>query len=280
MNKKTLKDLKLKSNEVRQDILIMLNESKTGHPAGSLGLVEIFQILYNIILKHNPKNSKLKTRDFLFLSNGHVNPVLYATLANQKYFKKDELLTLRKLGSRLQGHPHNNSLPGIENSSGPLGQGISQAVGLASSLKRDKKSNRVYSIAGDGELQEGQCWEAFIYAAKEELDNFCLIVDKNNIQIDGETNNIMKQNSLHKKFSSFGFFVIDIDGNNLIQIETALKEAKKVKNKPIVIIAKTIPGKGVDFMENDFQWHGKVPKQEQFEEAIKKLEKEREELEK
>lgn len=280
MNKKTLKELKLKSNQIRIDILNMLYEAGTGHPGGALGLVEVFQVLYNLILKHDFKNPKLKVRDFFLLSNGHVNPVLYATLADQGYFPRKELKTLRKLGSRLQGHPHLGSVPGIENSSGPLGQGISQAVGLASSLKRDKKTNRVYSIVGDGELEEGQCWEAFIYAAKENLDNLCVIVDKNNIQIDGPTNNVLKLDLLHKKFSSFGFFVIEIDGNNLVQVEMALKEAKKVKGKPICIIAKNIPGKGVSYMENNYQWHGKVPNKDEFDLAIKELKKAREELEK
>lgn len=266
-----LKDLKLKSNDIRKDIVLMLNKAKSGHSAGAIGLADIFTTLYFDNLKHDPKKPNLETRDFVILSNGHVCPVLYATLAHSGYFPKKELLTLRQLGSRLQGHPHNNSLPGIENSSGPLGQGLSQAVGLAASLKRDKKKNRVYCLVGDGELDEGQAWEALLFAGKEKLDNLIIIVDRNFIQIDGSTEDVLSLEPLNKKFTSFNCKLIEFNGNDIKQIKHVFKEIKNLKGKPIVLIAKTIPGKNISFMEGKSEWHGKVPNDQETRQAISEL---------
>lgn len=263
-----LKDLKLLSNKIRKEIVTMVYEAGSGHPGGALGLADIFTVLYNEVLRHRSNDPNWKDRDFVILSNGHVCPVLYATLAYQGYFPKKELKTLRKLGTRLQGHPHNGCLPGVENSGGPLGQGISQAVGLAASLKRDKKKNRVYCFVGDGELEEGQVWEALLFASKEKLDNFVLIVDRNDMQIDDRTRNVMPLEPLSRKFTAFNFGVINFDGNDIKQVRTAFKEAAKIKDKSMCLIAKTIPGKGVSYMENDFHWHGKIPNKKEFEQAM------------
>ena len=264
-------ELEIKSNQIRIEIINMIFNAGSGHTAGSLDLADIFTYLYFKELKINPKNPNSENRDFLFLSNGHTAPVLYATLAEKGFFKKTLLNSLRKLGSPLQGHPHYGILPGIENSGGPLGQGISQAVGLASSLKRDKKNNKVYCIMGDGELAEGECWEAFLYASKEKLDNLIVIIDNNNIQIDGKVEDISNFKNLHKKLSSFGFFVIEFNGNNMNQIKSAFKYAKNVEGKPICLLAKTTAGKGVSFIENKFTWHGKAPNKEEKNKAIKEL---------
>lgn len=273
-------ELKLKANEIRVDIIKMLNLAGTGHTAGPLGMADIFTVLYFDILKNDSKKPLSEKRDFVFLSNGHICPVLYATLAHKNYFKLDELKTLRKLGSRLQGHPHYGALPGVENSGGPLGQGISQAVGLAVSLKRDKKQNKVYCFTGDGELEEGQCWEAFMYASKEKLDNLIFIVDRNHIQIDGSTEDIGGLFDLGKKFTSFGFSVIEFDGNNISQIKHALSHALKMKGKakPICLIANTIPGKGVSIFEGDYRWHGKTPNADETKKALYELELNRKKL--
>lgn len=266
-----IKELKLLSNNIRKDIIEMLYLAKSGHTAGSLGLSDLFATLYAENLKFNPKKPTDKNRDFVFLSNGHTCPVLYSTLARFNFFPHQELKTLRKLGSRLQGHPHIGKLPGVENSGGPLGQGISQAVGLAASLKRDKKENHVYCFTGDGELDEGQCWEAFLFAAKEKLDNLTLIVDRNYIQIDGETEDVMPLQSLNKKFLSFNFTVIEFKGNDINQIRAAYKESKKIKGKPVVLIANTTPGSGISFMEGDYNWHGKAPNEKETQLALEEL---------
>lgn len=276
-------ELKLLSNEIRIDIINMLHIAGSGHSGGALGLADIFTTLYFDILKHDFENPNWEERDFVFLSNGHVCPVLYATLAQANYFEKKELATLRKLGSRLQGHPHfrdsqdksdlkqdsqYDTLPGVENSGGPLGQGISQAVGLAVSLKRDKKKNRVYCFVGDGELEEGQCWEAILYAGKEKLDNLTIILDRNHMQIDGDTKDVLPLEPLNKKFLAFNFATVEFDGNDIKQIKHAFSESSKIKDKPICLIANTVPGKGVSFMENNISWHGKAPNKEEFEQAI------------
>jgi transketolase len=266
-----IKELKLLANNIRCDIIKMLNLAKSGHTAGPLGMSDLFAVLYGEVLTFNPKKPQDKNRDFVFLSNGHTCPVLYSTLARFNYFPITELKTLRKLGSRLQGHPHFGTLPGVENSGGPLGQGISQAVGLAASLKRDKKENKVYCFTGDGELDEGQCWEAFLFAAKEKLENLTIIVDRNHIQIDGTTEDVLPLVDLNKKFTSFNFTVIEFDGNDINQIRQAFKESNKIKNKPVCLIAKTIPGKGVSFMENDFHWHGVAPSDQDTVLALKEL---------
>ncbi len=265
------KDLSLLANEIRKDIILMLEKAKSGHPGGALGMADIITYLYFEEMKINPKKPKEKTRDFFILSNGHICPVLYAVLAHKGFFPKKELQTLRQLNSKLQGHPHVGSLPGIENSGGPLGQGISQAVGLAAALKRDKMKNKVYCSVGDGELEEGQPWEAIMFASKEKLDNLVIIIDRNYMQIDGNTKDVMNLGSFTKKFTSFGFLTIEFDGNDVGQIKHAFKAAKKIKGKPICLVAKTCPGKGVSFMEGDFHWHGKAPNESEAKQAIKEL---------
>lgn len=263
--------LKFIANTLRHDIIKMLAESKSGHTAGPLGLADIFSALYFDYLKMNPENPKDEERDYLILSNGHVCPVLYASMANKGFFEKEELYSLRKLGSRLQGHPHRTSLPGLETTSGPLGTGLSQAVGKAIVLKREKKNNKVVCICSDGEHQEGNHWEAIMLAAKYELNNLIVIVDRNRIQIDGRTEEIMPLKSLREKYLSFGWGAIEIQGNNMKQIVHALDKTKHHKTHPIVIIANTTPGKGVSFIENNYEWHGKTPNKEETEKALFEL---------
>lgn len=271
--------LLLMANTIRQDIIKMLVEAKSGHPGGSLGLTDVFTALYFKIMNHNPKKPDWEERDRFVLSNGHVCPVLYATLANSGYFPKDELATLRKINSKLQGHPHKGTLPGIENSSGPLGQGISQAVGMAIVSKREQKRWRVYSVLGDGELNEGQVWEAFMLASKYKLDNLVIFIDRNNIQIDGTSDQVMPLEPLADKMASFGFHTIEVDGNDIYAIISAVEKCLSIPSKPHAIIAKTIPGKGVSFMEGKFEWHGKSPNKEQTEQALMQLEAARMKLE-
>ncbi len=275
-----IKKLKLIANTIRQDVIRMLYEAKSGHSAGSIGLADIFTALYFNVLYHDPQKPDWPERDRFVLSNGHVCPVLYAALANADYFPKEELLTLRKLGSRLQGHPHRSSLPGIENSSGPLGQGLSQAVGMALVAKRDRKKWRVYCMLSDGEHQEGQTWEAMMLAAKHKLGNLTAIIDRNNIQIDGYTEEILPLEPLAEKYRSFGWHVIDVDGHNIKKIIDACEESKAIFEKPTVIIAHTVPGKAISFMEFLTEWHGKPPKKEQADVAIAELEKQRSIIEK
>ncbi len=274
-----IKQLKLKANAIRQDIIRMLVEAKSGHPAGSLGMADIFAALYFNVMDHDPKNPALGGRDRLVLSNGHICPVLYAALAESGYFPKDKLLTLRKFGSPLQGHPHYGALPGIENSSGPLGQGISQAVGMALVSKREKKPLHVYSLLGDGEINEGQVWEAFLLVSKFKLDNLVVIIDRNNIQIDGTSDDVLPLEPLADKCRSFGFEVLEIDGNDMKSILKGFEQAKKVKGKPVMIIAKTVCGNCVSFMEGKYGWHGKSPSKEEGETAISELIDEQKKLE-
>ncbi|MEM2908931.1 MAG: transketolase [Candidatus Bilamarchaeaceae archaeon] len=274
----SIKKLKLIANTIRQDVVRMLLEAKSGHTAGSIGLADIFTALYFNILYHDPQNPDWPDRDRFVLSNGHVCPVLYATMANAGYFPKEELLTLRKLGSRLQGHPHRGTLPGIENSSGPLGQGLSQAVGMAIVAKTEKKRWRVYCLLSDGELDEGQTWEAVMLANKYRLGNLTAIVDRNNIQIDGYTEEVLPLEPLSEKFRSFGWNVIDIDGHNIKKIIDACEESKAVFERPTVIIAHTVPGKAISFMEFLSEWHGRPPTKEQAEAALAELQKEQERL--
>jgi transketolase len=246
----------------------MLAESKSGHTAGSLGMADVFAALYFDFLKVNPENPLDDGRDFLVLSNGHICPVLYSALANKGFFDKDELFSLRKLGSRLQGHPHRSSLPGIETTSGPLGSGLSQASGMALVLLRENKLNRVVCLTSDGEHQEGNHWEAVLFASKYNLSNLIVIVDRNRIQIDGATEEIMPLKSLKEKYLAFGWGVIEINGNNMSEIVHALDKSKSFKNHPVVIIANTTPGKGVSFMENDYKWHGRAPSLDEAERAL------------
>ena len=275
----SIKEIKLIANTIRQDVIKMLLEAKSGHSAGSIGLADIFAALYFNVMYHDPKNPEWEGRDRLVLSNGHVCPVLYATLANAGYFPKEELFTLRKVGSRLQGHPHRGSLPGIENTSGSLGQGLSIAAGMALVAKRESKRWRVYCITSDGEHDEGQMWEAAMFAAKYKLGNLTAIMDRNNIQIDGFTEDVMPLEPIAEKYRSFGWNVIEIDGHNVREVIDACERSKAVFNKPTMIIAHTIPGKGIPYMEFLSEWHGKPPTKEQAEEAIKLLEEERKEIE-
>ena len=273
------KQLKLIANMIREDVVRMLTEAKSGHSAGSIGLADIFTALYFNVLYHDPKNPDWEARDRLVLSNGHVCPVMYAAMANAGYFPKEELLTLRKVGSRLQGHPHKGTLPGIENSSGPLGQGLSIAVGMALVSKRARKKWRVYCVTSDGEHNEGQIWEAVLLAAKYRLGNLTAIMDRNNIQIDGFTEEVLPLEPLAEKYRAFGWHVIEVDGHNIKKIIDACEESKAIYGKPTMIIAHTIPGKGIPFMEFLTEWHGKPPSKEEAEEAIKMLGLERSHIE-
>ncbi len=249
--------LEKQANQLRQDVIEMLVEAGSGHAAGPLGMADLFTALYFHIMAHDPKNPDWADRDRLILSNGHTVPIRYAAMARAGYFPVKELKTLRKLGSRLQGHPERVRLPGLETTSGPLGSGLSAAAGVALALKIDGKAHqRVFCITGDGELDEGNIWEAAMFAPKYNLSNLTLFVDRNNIQIDGPTERVMPLGDLAEKFRAFGWHTIDIDGHNIQAIVDASNMAKAIENRPTAIIAHTIPGKGVDFMENDFHFHG------------------------
>lgn len=267
----SITELKKQANLIRQDIIMMLERAGSGHPAGALGMSDIFAVLYFQILNHTPHKPNSPLRDRLILSCGHYCPVLYATLARAGYFPLVELKTLRQINSRLQGHPHNLSLPGVENSSGPLGQGISQAVGMALAGKIDKAKHHIFCIASDAEHNEGQLWEAIMLANKYHLNNLINIVDCNGIQIDGKTTDIMPLLSLRKKYESFGWKVLEMNGHNYGNMIATIKQAKNYSKGPVVILAHTIPGKGVSFMENKYEWHGKAPNKEQAECALREL---------
>ena len=267
-----IKFLEDTANDIRQSIIEMLIEAKSGHTAGPLGMADIFTLLYFHILKHDPKNPDWQERDILILSNGHCVPVRYAAMAHAGYFPKKELMTLRQLGSRLQGHPERERLPGMETTSGPLGSGLSQASGMALALRMDKAQHRwVYCVMSDGELDEGNSWEAAMFGAKYKLSNLIAIVDRNNIQIDGPTESVMPLENLRDKWEAFGWHVIEIDGNDIEAVIDAVNMAKAIVEKPVCIIAHNIPGKGVDFMEYDFHWHGVSPNHEQAVKALKEL---------
>lgn len=257
---------------IREDIIKMLEEAGSGHSAGPLGLADIFTALYFNILKHDPKNPDWPERDILILSNGHCVPVRYATMAHAGYFPIAELKTLRKFGSRLQGHPERLRLPGMETTSGPLGSGLSQACGMALALRMDKADHRwVYVVMSDGEQDEGNSWEAAMLASKYKLANLIAITDRNNIQIDGPTETVMPLEDLHSKWEAFGWYVIEIDGNDIEAVIDACNMAKAVVSQPVMILARTIPGKGVDFMEYDFHWHGKPPSHAESKMALHEL---------
>lgn len=266
MNQLTIQELELKANQIRQDLLKMLEHAGSGHSAGSLGMADIFTALFFAdILKYRAKQPDWEGRDRLVLSNGHINPVLYTTMAHAGYFKLSELKTLRQIGSRLQGHPERVRLPGLETTSGPLGSGLSQASGMALGLRIDnQKRQHVYCLMSDGELQEGNSWEAIMFAGNNKLQNLTAIIDRNNIQIDGFTEDVMPLEPLAMKFQAFNWHVIEIDGNNIQQIINATGQAKAIFERPTVIIAHTIPGKGVNFMEFDFRWHGAPPGKPKF----------------
>ena len=261
------------ANDIRKDIIKMLEAAGSGHSAGPLDLADIFTALYFDILKHDPKNPDWNERDILLLSNGHTVPVQYAALAHAGYFDVKELLTLRKYGSRLQGHPERKMLPGLENTSGPLGSGLSQACGMSLAMRLNDEQHRrwIYCVMGDGELNEGNIWEAAMLGAKYKLYNIIGIIDRNNIQIDGNTEDVMPLEDLRHKWESFGWHVQEIDGHNIESVIDACSMARAITEKPSVIIAHTIPGKGVPFMEYDFHWHGAPPNSAQAKEALKKL---------
>lgn len=266
-----LKDLELKATTARELVLQTLLEAGSGHSGGPLGMADIFIAFYFHILNHNPKKLDWPDRDRLVLSNGHICPIQYVSMAMSGYFPIEELKTLRKINSRLQGHPHRTSLPGLETTSGPLGEGISQGIGIALAAKLDKKNYHTFVIASDGEHQEGNTWEAAMFAGKHKLNNLTLIIDRNNIQIDGFTENVMPLEPLKEKYLAFNWHVLEVDGNNIQQFVEAVKQAKAIFEKPTVIIAHTIPGKGVSFMENDFKWHGKTPNLQEERKAISEL---------
>lgn len=272
-NKLSLFKLRRKANHIREDIIRMLANAGSGHTAGSLDLADIVTALYFNIMNIDPKNPTWADRDIFILSNGHTVPVQYAAMAEAGFFDRQELSTLRKLGSRLQGHPERTKLPGIENTSGPLGSGLSQAAGYAYSLQYldNNKRRFVYCIMGDGELDEGNNWEAAMFAGKNKLSQLIAFVDRNNIQIDGTTEDVMPLENLHDKWASFGWHVLEIDGHNMQEIINAVNTAKAITNRPTMIIAHTIPGKGVDFMEYDYKWHGVTPNSEQASRAMEEL---------
>lgn len=269
----TLFQMEGMANTIRQDIVRMLETAGSGHSAGPLGLADVFTALYFDILQHDPKKPNWKKRDRLLLSNGHAAPVLYAALARSGYFEVDELKTLRQFGSRLQGHPERTRLPGVEITSGPLGEGLSQGAGMAYVLQELEQvtDQWVYVVMGDGELNEGNVWEAAMFAGKYKLANLVGIVDRNNIQIDGSTEDVMPLEDLRGKWESFGWHVQEIDGNNIESVIDACAMARAVTNQPSVILAHTIPGKGVDFMEYDYRWHGMPPNSDQAKAALNKL---------
>ena len=261
------------ANEIRKGIVTALHSAKAGHPGGSLSATEIFTYLYFEEMNVDPKDPKKADRDRFVLSKGHTAPGLYSTLAQKGFFPKEDLVSLRHTGSYLQGHPDMKHIPGVDMSSGSLGQGISAAVGMAIAGKLDNADYRVYTLLGDGEIQEGQVWEASMLAAHRKLDNLVVIVDNNNLQIDGAITEVNSPYPIDKKFEAFNFHVINIDGNDFDQIDAAFKEAKTVKGQPTAIIAKTVKGKGVSFMENQVGWHGKAPNDEEYKIAMEELEK-------
>jgi len=266
-------ELQKTANEVRKGIVTAVHGAKAGHPGGSLSAADIFTYLYFEEMNIDPKDPKKADRDRFVLSKGHTAPGLYSALANRGYFPVEDLPTLRHLGSYLQGHPCMQETPGVDMSSGSLGQGISAAVGMALAAKMDKKDYRVYTLLGDGEIQEGQVWEASMFAGHRKLDNLVVIVDNNGLQIDGKIDDVCSPYPIDKKFEAFNFHVINIDGNDFDQIDAAFKEARATKGMPTAIICKTVKGKGVSFMENNAGWHGKAPNDEEYATAMADLEK-------
>ncbi len=270
--KHTNSELQLIANTIRKDIIGMLKTAGSGHSAGPLGMTDVFTTLYFEVLRHDPNTPDWEERDVLVLSNGHIAPVRYATMARAGYFSVSELQTLRQLGSNLQGHPERTRLPGLETTSGPLGSGLSQAAGMALSLKMDGEQHRwIYCAMSDGEIDEGNTWEAAMLAGKNKLPNLTAIIDRNNIQIDGPTEEVMPLEDLRSKWESFGWHVIEINGHNIEAIIDACNQAKAVVERPVAIIAHTIPGKGVDFMEYDYHWHGGTPDPDQAKDALHQL---------
>jgi len=266
-------ELQKKANEIRKGIVTAVHSAKSGHPGGSLSAADIFTYLYFEEMNVDPANPQMKDRDRFVLSKGHTAPGLYAALAERGFFPKEDLVTLRHVGSYLQGHPDMKGIPGVDMSSGSLGQGVSAAVGMAAAGKLDNKDYRVYTLLGDGEIQEGQVWEAAMWAGFRKLDNLVVIVDNNNLQIDGPINEVCSPYPIDKKFEAFNFHVINIDGNDFEQIRAAFAEAKATKGMPTAIVAKTVKGKGISFMENEVGWHGKGPNDAEYAAAMEELEK-------
>ena len=271
MKIKDVNELQKYANRIRQGVIKAVYSAKSGHPGGSLSIAEILAVLYFNQMNIDEKNPKAKGRDRLVLSKGHTAPALYSALALRGFFDMDELNHFRNINSILQGHPDMKNIPGVDASTGSLGQGLSIANGMALGSKQDSEGVRVYCICGDGEIQEGQIWEAAMTASHYKLDNLCLIIDNNNLQIDGQVNEVMSVYPIDEKFKSFGFETINVDGHNIQELISAFEKAKKVKGKPTAIIANTIKGKGVSFMENEADWHGKAPNEEQYKQAMQEL---------
>lgn len=266
-----LKDLESKAEQARELLISTLLEAGSGHSAGPLGMADIFTAFYFHILNHDPKNPDWEDRDRLILSNGHICPIRYVSMAQAGYLPIDELKTLRKINSRLQGHPHRTALPGLETTSGPLGEGLGQAIGIALAAKMDKKNYYTYVITGDGELNEGNIWESVMFAGKNKMNNLVMVIDRNNIQIDGFTEDVMPLEPLREKFEAFNWHVLESDAHNIRQFVDRVNETHAIYEKPCVIIAHSIPGYGVDFMEKDFHWHGKPPNAEEAKKALNEL---------
>jgi len=271
LHEKKLKFLEEMANVLRREVIEMIVEAGSGHPGGSLGMADIFSAFYFHILNHDPKNPDWSDRDRLVLSSGHICPIQYAAMAHAGYFPVEELKTLRKLGSRLQGHPYRKVLPGIETSSGPLGEGLSQAIGIVLAGKLNRKKYQTYCVMSDGEQDSGNVWEAAMFAGKYRLGNLTAVLDRNNIQSDGFTEDIMPLEPLRQKYEAFNWHVLEVDGHNIEQFIDAVNEAKAVYEKPSLIIAHTIPGKGIDFMEQDYLWHAQTPNKEQARKALEEL---------
>ena len=268
-----INDLKVTANNIRKSVIEEVYSAASGHPGGSLSAADILTVLYFNQMNIDPKDPKNENRDRFVLSKGHASPVLYATLAERGFFDKEELKSVRKLGSMLQGHPDMKGVPGVDMSTGSLGQGLSAANGMALASKLDSKGYRVYALLGDGEIQEGQVWEAAMTSCHYNLDNLCVIVDNNNLQIDGSVDNVMNIYPIDEKFRSFGFEVFTVDGNNIDELITIFEKAKTIKGRPTAIVAKTVKGKGVSYMENQAGWHGKAPKEEEYKIAMEELDK-------
>lgn len=271
ISEEKIKELEKRANEIRQSIITMLVAAGSGHTAGALGMADIFTAMYFHVLNHNPKDSAWEKRDRLILSNGHICPVRYAAMAHAGYFPLEELATLRKLGSRLQGHPERERLPGVETTSGPLGSGLGQAVGMALTARMDGALWRTYCCMSDGELDEGATWESVMLAGKHKLRNLTVVIDRNNIQIDGTTEEVMPLEPLRAKWEAFNWHVLEVDGHNIEAFVDAIEQAKAIYEKPTVIIAHTIPGKGIQEIESDYQWHGKAPTPEEAKKFVLEL---------
>jgi len=271
IHEEKIKELEEKANEIRQTVIKMLTEAGSGHTAGSLGMADIFMAFYFHILNHNPKNPDWEERDRLILSNGHIAPILYATMAHAGYFPLKETMTLRKFGARLQGHPERERLPGIETTSGPLGSGLSQAAGIAYGARMDDKKFRTYCLMSDGEQDAGNVWEGVMFVGKNKLSNLTAIIDRNNIQINGMTEDVMPLEPLKEKYEAFNWHIMEVDGHNIKEFIDAIDMAKAIYEKPTVIIARTIPGKGIKEIEFDYKWHGKPPSKEEAKKFLNEL---------